>query len=270
MDMLRKIDQGTLTYSTDERRCYIGASSVGNPCEMALQYGLRGYPQKPPPAAVKRIFELGHILEELVVKHLREAGYPVLEVDKETGKQFEYTALGGHVRGHADGMIAIDNVPYVLEIKSMNEKKWTNFKNRGVYYSHPLYFAQVQLLMGLSGIQNSLVVAYNKNNSLYHAEFVDFDHAAFEALIFKSWRVARRQSTKRVSDNPLSFECRYCNYKPHCWPNGEQSLAIEVECKTCKHAKPIANRNWLCTKNNAMATNPCSQWCRVEPSPNED
>lgn len=265
MDITRKIDLGTIATSKEERRSYVGASGVGNPCELALQYSLRGYPQKPPPPAVKRIFEMGHIVEELVVKHLRDAGYSLLEVDPTTKEQFAYTALGGHLRGHADGMIDIDGKPHVLEIKSMNDKKWNTFKSRGVKNSHRIYFDQVQLLMGLSGIQNAVVVAYNKNNSLYHYEYVAFDYMCFKGLISHAERVIRQQSTERVSDNPLSFSCRYCNFKPHCWPAGEKSLAVEVECKTCRHAKPVAKRKWLCTKYGSTDTTPCNYWARIEP-----
>lgn len=265
MDMTRRIDLGTIESTEEEQRSYVGASGVGKDCDLALQYDLRGYPQKRKPPAVLRILEMGHIIEELVVTHLRKAGYAVLEVDRDTGKQFEYTAFGGHVRGHADGMILVDDVPHVLEIKSMNDKKWTAFKNQGVASSHALYYAQVQLLMGLSGIQNSVIVAYNKNNSLYHYEFVDYDHAAFVALIIKAWRVVRKQSTKQVSDNPLAFVCRYCNYKPHCWPSGEESLAISVECKTCRHARPVGRQRWFCTQNQTLCSDPCGHWSRIEP-----
>ena len=60
------------------------------------------------PPAVKRIFELGHIVEEIVVRDLKKSGAMVYEVDPRTKDQFEYTALGGHLRGHADGIIAFD------------------------------------------------------------------------------------------------------------------------------------------------------------------
>ena len=273
MDLIKAIDLGTEKNAERERRSYIGASNVGNPCEAALQYSLRGYPQKSIPAAVLRIFELGHDIEEKVVKDLKQAGVLVYEVDPKTKKQWEYTAFGGHLRGHADGVMATDKdnpTPAILEIKSMNDKKWTAFKTRGVYYSHPVYFAQVQLLMGLAGYHESWVIAYNKNTSVYHAEHIEFDYDYYIRLLAKTNRVVRYGSAKRVSNNPLAFECRYCNFKPHCWPHGETSLPISVECKTCKHAKPVAKRKWFCTKHGSRATEPCSHWYKVESTEAEE
>ena len=142
MDLIKAIDVGTENESETERRCYIGASNVGHPCRAFLQFSLRGYPQKKIPPAVKRIFELGHIVEEIVVRDLKKSGAMVYEVDPRTKDQFEYTALGGHLRGHADGIIAFDKenpTPEILEIKSMNDKKWMMFRDKGIHKSHPIY-----------------------------------------------------------------------------------------------------------------------------------
>lgn len=273
MSLLKTIDKGTLANAKRDRRQYIGASNIGNRCLAALQYSLRGYPQKSVPAGVLRIFEIGHIIEEIVVSDLKKAGFKVLEVDPETNKQWEVTCFGGHVRGHADGIISTDaNNPYpaILEIKSMNDKKWGYFKAQGIRHSHPIYYSQMQLLMGLSGITTAWLVAYNKNNSAYHAEQVDFDEKHYNELIEKARLVVREQKAVRVSNNPLAFECRYCNFRPHCWPNGEEELTMPFECITCAYAKPTGNRQWYCTKHGTRATEPCEHWRKVTPEPAND
>ncbi|MEY2908812.1 MAG: hypothetical protein RLZZ602_1335 [Pseudomonadota bacterium] len=264
MDLIKAIDLGTKAHEQRERRCYIGASNVGNPCHRYLQYSLRGYPQTPFPPAVLRIFELGHTLENMVVEDLKKAGINVSEV-AEDGKQWEYTWLGGHVRGHADGVIRSDSGDHIaiLEIKSMNDKKWNAFRTQGIRNSHPIYYAQMQLLMGLSGIHRAWMVAYNKNNSVYHHEEVGFDYHYFRALSHTALSVVRGSSAKRISDNPQSFECRYCNYKPNCWPDGQAPLAVNVECQTCRHAKPTGKRQWLCTLHGSRATGPCKDWYKL-------
>lgn len=264
MQLIDAIDMGTVKTYKNERRCYIGASNVGNPCHAFLQYSLRGYPQNLPPPAVMRIFALGHYLEEVVVEDLKMAGVYVQEVNPKTGKQWTYTALGGHLRGHADGVINNGESMQILEIKSMNEKKWRTFKNLGIEKSHPIYYDQMQLLMGLSGFTSAWMVAYNKNTSVYHAQNVPFDAPRFKDLMRKSLSVVRGSSTTRISDTPDCFECKYCNYKPHCWPDGEQPLPLSVECRTCRHAKPTAKRKWYCTLHKSRATDPCSHWYKVE------
>ena len=265
MELIDAIDVSTAKTYKSERRCYIGASNVGNPCHAFLQYSLRGYPQNPPPPAVMRIFALGHQLEEVVVHDMKMAGINVSEVDPKTKQQWTYTALGGHLRGHADGIIYNGDRTLVLEIKSMNDKKWRMFKNQGISASHPIYYDQMQLLMGLSGLKFAWMVAYNKNTSVYHAQNVPFNEPRFKDLMRKSISVVRGASTTRISDTPDCFECRYCNYKPHCWPSGEQPLPLAVECRTCRHAKPTAKRKWFCTLHKSRATDPCSQWSKLQP-----
>ena len=68
MQLIDAIDMGTAKAYKNERRCYIGASNVGNPCHAFLQYSLRGYPQNPPPPAVVRIFALGHFWKKWLSK----------------------------------------------------------------------------------------------------------------------------------------------------------------------------------------------------------
>lgn len=267
MDLVKAIDAGTIKSTVRDRRQYIGASNIGNECLAFLQYSLRGYPQKSIPAGVMRIFEIGHIIEEIVVEDLKKAGLRVAAVDPETNEQFEVVCFGGHVRGHADGAIATDaHVPEILEIKSMNDKKWNYFKTQGVKTSHPIYYAQMQFLMGMATLNSAWLVSYNKNNSTYHAERVYFDDDYYKHLLNKARLVIRERRAVRISNNPLAFECRYCNYRPLCWPNGEEQLDIPVECATCTHAKPTAKRQWLCTKHGTRATGPCDDWQRVKPT----
>lgn len=271
MDLIKAIDLGAVNAAKekDERRQYIGASNIGSECELKLQYALRGYPQVALPAPVLRIFKLGHVLEDMVVEDLINSGLKVFPVNQQTNEQWEYTMFGGHVRGHADGIIVnmmedghAETV--VLEIKSMNDKKWQTFKTQGIRRSHPIYFSQMQLLMALSGSKLALMVSYNKNTSLYHVEEVEYDENHFIELFVKVRNVIRGRSTTRISNNPLAFDCRYCNFRPHCWPHGETALPVPVECVTCKHAKPVGDRKWHCTLHGTRATEPCKDWYKVE------
>lgn len=268
MKLNKQIDQGTLANADRERRAYIGASAIGHECLAYLQFSLRGYPKTLPTAPVLRIFELGHLIERIVVADLKEAGLHVMAVDPETMEQWEYTAFGGHLRGHADGiLIEEDSTPTILEIKSMNDGKWRAFKERGIRSSHPQYMAQMQLLMGLAGVRYAYMVAYNKNNSLYHTERVTFDPDEYKTLLYRIQKVIRGGSVQRISNNLLTFDCRYCDFKPLCWKTNEPHATIPVECKTCAHAKPIGKRKWFCKAHGSRATGPCELWEPLEPTP---
>ena len=146
-DIIRQIDAASV--EDREFRPYLGASLIGNNCEAFLQMQLKGYPSKDFAPHTLRIFALGHVLEDMVVADLRKAGFKVMEKDDLTGRQFEWKECGGHVKAHADGLIDIDTGSLsLLEIKSMNDKKWGEFKKEGVRISHPNYYAQCQMMMG--------------------------------------------------------------------------------------------------------------------------
>ncbi|MFO0448260.1 MAG: hypothetical protein ACK52I_06285, partial [Pseudomonadota bacterium] len=105
----------------EKPRQYIGASSVGAPCDAQVAFSLRGFPEDPIEPRVRRIFKLGHIIEDMVVADLKKAGFHVYDRDSLTGKQYAYSEHGGHVRAHADGLIDLgDGELRVLEIKSVN------------------------------------------------------------------------------------------------------------------------------------------------------
>jgi len=165
------IDEGYASRKREEKaREYIGASIVGNPCDALLAFNLRGFPNEEPDPKLQRIFSLGHIIEDLVVKDLKErADVRVWEEDGLTGRQHTYEAYGGHVVAHADGHIQLDDVEdgdlMILEIKSMNAASFAKFKDKGVKFSHPHYFAQVQMMLGMSGFPRGFFIAYCKDNS---------------------------------------------------------------------------------------------------------
>ena len=73
----------------EKARQYIGASIVGNPCDALLAYNLRFPNDEPTPDSKE--FNLGHILEDEIVKDLKKkAGVQVWEVDGLTGRQHTY------------------------------------------------------------------------------------------------------------------------------------------------------------------------------------
>ena len=135
-EVVVKIDDGYDKQTEGRAREYIGASGVGHPCDAYQAYSMRGFPNTEPDARLKRIFRLGHILEDEVVKDLKEkADVRVWEVDGLTGRQHTYEEWEGHVVCHMDGHIELDDgILRVLEIKSMNDASFKKFKKDGVKY----------------------------------------------------------------------------------------------------------------------------------------
>lgn len=245
----------------DKPRQYIGASGIGNRCTAALAFALRGFPDTPPDPQLLRIFNLGHKVEELVVKDLRAAGFDVVENDPMTGKQWHYDMLGGHVRCNLDGLMeAKDGSMWNVEIKSMNDGKWVKCKDHGVAVSHPNYYDQMQMQMAMSKTRHTLFVAYNKNNSKYLVEIVEFDEMIWEFLKSQIEQVLLNQAEK-ISHDPADWRCRGCFKRDVCW----HDAPVEEACHNCAHASAEDHYRWHCHLHGTEAVKPCADFERYRP-----
>src|SRR5574343_909846 len=86
--------------SHQARRRYLGASRLGVPCERALQYEYVDAPVDDGsdlPGRTLRIFEVGHIMEDLAIRWLRLAGFD-LYTRKQDGEQFGFSVAGGRIQ----------------------------------------------------------------------------------------------------------------------------------------------------------------------------
>ena len=139
----------------------------------------------------------------------------VYDVDPNTKRQWRYTDYGTHVIGHADGQIELDErfegcrrgEVALLELKSMNDASFRKFQGKGVKSSHPTYYGQVQLMMGLSKINKSLFVCYNKNNSKYASELVPFD-STFYASQHARIQIAMTNEARKIASDETDWRCK--------------------------------------------------------------
>jgi hypothetical protein len=242
-------------------RGYLGGSALGEPCHRKLWYDYRGFIKKLPPARVRRIFQMGEDVERNTLKRLRAIpGVQVLAVNPETGKQWEVSKHGGHVKGHYDGIIrAPHHLPtdewYLLEIKSMKEEGAQGFrtlKKSGVRIAHPKYWAQMQFYMaesqsGTRPLSKALFYVENKGDSDVHAEIVE--HEPMAGLMYGE--VARKvieasEPPAREYAKPEFFACRFCDHRGSCW----EGAPVEAkDCRQCRWAGPDTtggNSRWVC------------------------
>jgi hypothetical protein len=259
----------------EKERAYIGASSVGNQCDAYLAFSLRGFPGDPVEPRKQRIFDLGHLLETEIVRLLKKAMAAsglgqVIEVDHLTGRQHAMSEAGGHVNAHMDGILvpAGTNEAIGLEIKTMNGKSFAAFKAGQLKDSHPVYYAQVNMMMALGGYGKFLVVAYNKDTSDMWAEIVPFDQMEWDFHHLRVEGILNGQPPTKVGKDETDWRCRGCFKSKVCW----QDAPVPELCRTCANATPdiAANsgKRWLCKVHGGSkdADHTCADWARWRPT----
>ncbi len=209
-------------------RDYLGASRIGEPCARRLVYEFTKIPVDPGKdfeGRTLRIFEAGHVFEDLAIRWLRAAGLD-LRTEKRDGGQFGFETAGGRIRGHVDGVIVGGPEvglawPVLWEHKALKASSWSDTSKKGVQISKPVYFGQMQIYMAYMGLGSALFTALNKDScELYH-EHVPFDPAAAQALSDKAVDVLRAADAgdllPRIATSPDFFLCRFCPFAARCW-----------------------------------------------------
>jgi PD-(D/E)XK nuclease superfamily protein len=233
-------------------RSYLGCSSFGNECDRALWYAFR-WARAPEQFSGRmlRLFNTGHREEERLIADLRLAGCEVYIVDPESGQQFAVSGLGGHLRGHLDGvvmgLVEAPKTPHVLECKTHNMKSYVALLKDGVKHSKPGHYAQMQLYMRLEGLDRAFYLAQNKNDDSLYAERVHVDPAAVAMLIRRAEQIITAEAAPpKISDDPEFFACRWCPSKGVC----HEGEFARRNCRTCVSATPIVDDSdrgtWYC------------------------
>ena len=224
-----RIDAARVAERTNQRpRDYLGASRIGEPCAQRLVYEFTKTtvdPGKDFEGRPLRLFEAGHVFEDLAIRWLRAAGCE-LRTEKSDGGQFGFETAGGRIRGHVDGIIVGGPSleipwPVLWEHKALKASSWSETAKKGVRSSKPVYFAQMQIYMAYMELEAALFTALNKDTcELYH-EHVPFDASAAQELSDKAVDVLRAAEAgdvlPRIATRPDFYLCRFCPFSARCW-----------------------------------------------------
>lgn len=218
--------------ATQHPRDYLGASRIGEPCTRRLVYEFRKIsvdPGKEFAGQTLRIFEAGHVFEDLAIRWLRLAGFDLRTQTREGG-QFGFETAGGRIRGHVDGVIVGGpnleiRWPVLWEHKALKASSWNDTIKKGVRVSKPVYFAQMQIYMAYMGLDAALFTALNKDTcELYH-EYVLLDASLAQELSDKAVQVLRASDAgdllPRIAAHADFYLCRFCPYSQRCWSEGQ-------------------------------------------------
>ena len=226
----------TAEHSKQTSRDYLGASRLGVSCNRALQFEYTDTPKDEDQNFTGRtlkIFQAGHVFEELMIKWLRLAGINLI-TQKQNGNQFGFAVAGGKVKGHIDGVI-IDapedldfQFPMLWECKSLNDKSWKDVVKKGLVFSKPIYAAQVAIYQAymesqIEGIckNPALFTAINKDTAEIHCELIPFDQELAQKSSDRAVKILcateAHELLPRIAIDSTHFECKFCPWQKRCW-----------------------------------------------------
>jgi hypothetical protein len=230
----------------DGRRPHLGASLIGHDCERALFFTFRWATVERHDGRLLRLFQTGHLAEHRFVADLRSIGCEVQEVNPETGKQWQVSAVMGHFGGSMDGVVlGLPEAPktwHVAEFKTHSEKSFLELKKRGVKEAKPLHYAQMQTYMHLGGLERAFYMAVNKNTDELYAERVRIDKDEGPRLVAKAERVIRATvAPDRIAATEDFYKCRFCSHSDVCWGKA----ASVRHCRSCVFSE-VVDGGWRC------------------------
>lgn len=217
------LDAGALSEQREAQRDYLGASAIGSECLRRIQYDWKVESQHP--ARTKRIFERGHMFEEITVKAFAQAGFRMERGTPRTA----FTAANGLFKGHCDGILvdgpSIEGLRYpcLWEHKALGASGWRKIEKDGLRKAYPHYYAQVQIYMAYLGLDENPAVftAVNSDNcEILHVP-VEFDAEAAQAWSDRAVMVIRATAAgellERIADKPTDWRCKMCGHRERCW-----------------------------------------------------
>lgn len=243
------------------KRGYLGGSEIGEECARRLWYSFRHVKQEKFSGRVLRLFETGHNEELRVVQNLRDIGCEVLTEDPQTGQQFRFDSLAGHLSGGIDGaVLGLPEAPktwHLLECKTSNTKNFKKLQKEGVQKAKPMHFAQMQTYMHLGKFTRAVYICVNKDTDDIHLERVNYNKIEAERLISRARGVIESaQPPEKISSNPSWWQCKFCPYIDVC-QTGDEIPA--KNCRTCVHASAdTKDGGWRCA-NDYEISDKCSE-----------
>lgn len=201
---------------SSDKRTYMGASGLGEECDRKLWYSFH-HPKPLSNPRVQRIMDVGHKLEGLVIDWLKGAGLNVY-TETENGEQYSFSdeMIAGHIDGVISGLVESDR-PHLLEIKTANDKRFSEFEKNGVKATESKYFTQVQVYMKYFELDRCFFIVVNKNDCALYVERIEFDPIEAEWAINRGKEIANAAEAKRKYKDKNFFKCKFCDYREECW-----------------------------------------------------
>lgn len=244
--------------AASDRRAYLGMSQIGEPCERKLWYSWRWVHEQEFTADALWRFEDGFRCEDVLAARLRMVpGINLMTVDPRTNEQFRFNDLGGHLSGHADGMIqGLKQAPVVMhvwEAKATNEKKLGELTKAKIDLGEKaalakwdgIYYAQAVMYMAYADLTRHYLTASSPGARAIVSVRTDTNLDYARQLREKAERIINSpEPPPKLNESPAWYQCKMCDAYQVCHGNGKPT----VSCRTCVHSTPEkeGNARWSC------------------------
>lgn len=190
-------------------------------------------------------------------------------------KQWGFFDHGGHYAGSCDGDVVglgkwFPNIASkgrgLIECKTHNDKSFRELASKGVQQAKPEHYIQMQQYMHYRELQWCLYMAVNKNDDDIYVEVVEYRAEVGAAYSDRAGSIIEaRQAPPRITEDPSSFLCRFCDFKRIC----HYGETPEKNCRSCQYASPGADKTWVCGLHNqtipaTFIPKGCDKWEHVK------
>lgn len=206
------------------------------------------------PRAVS-IFQMGHALHELERAIISEVN-ELVSVEEEV-----YLEVDGYkIPGHIDGILRLSDRDVILDIKTVNERTFNEFKKE----PRIDYVNQLNAYMHATGLREAYLWVYNKNTSdrmvipIPYSEKVvnDVIDTFRKAIRGLNGDLPERPYQYRIEDlgnglvvKTLPWQCSYCAFTRICWPDfkllTEGGKVRYVKVEEVEGAKEQGSQLWI-------------------------
>ena len=198
-------------------RKHLGLSQCGHECDRYLWYKYHGHIEHQPEGRILRLFELGNVIEDIVVADLRKTDCTVSNQQEEVVFDYGDLKLTGHTDGRIEGLKESGKT-HLLEIKSANDKSFKLLLKNGYENWNCKYKFQIHAYMLGLNLDRCLTVVYNKNTSEVRSERINLK---------KQWIIGKLEHVFEVISEVTApnrscpkatwWKSKFCNYKEACF-----------------------------------------------------
>lgn len=212
-------------------RGYVGASSIGDDCELKLWLQYR-HPELRKPSGAELVLAAndGHRSEDIMAGLIRQIDNIELITHDENGKQLGFSDLNNLYCGHWDGLITgIPQAPktqHVWEHKAKNQKFYDtlsklkeNLPEKEVLKEWDYtYYCQAAVYMEYSGCTRHYMTVALAGTRKFQSIRTDCNPELAKKLRDKAHRIINYPIAPcGISTNPSWFACKYmCDFYENC------------------------------------------------------